>query len=106
VGAAPAPPGRRPRRGRLRRAPRRGFDFYRTENVALSADAIYTLGTGDARDYRYLSIGWGFTYRFGGGESGSAPDDEEDQADEGWKIFTLPLMMLSSALYRPLVRES
>jgi hypothetical protein len=59
-----------------------GIDFYLTENVALSADAIYTIGTGEVRDYRYLSIGWGLTYRFGGGESSPAADDEESEEDD------------------------
>ena len=58
-----------------------GLDFYLTENVALSADAIYTIGTGDVSDFPYLSIGWGLSYRFGGGEGSSAADDAED-ADE------------------------
>ena len=59
-----------------------GLDFLLTENVALSADAIYTIGTGDVRDFRYLSVGWGFSYRFGGGESSAAADDEPEEAEE------------------------
>ena len=59
-----------------------GLDFSLTENVALTADAIYTIGTGDVRDYRYLSIGWGFTYRFGGGASSTAQDGEEEDQEE------------------------
>src|SRR5262245_34648435 len=62
-----------------------GVDFYLTENWVLNADAIYTIGTGDVSDFPYLSVGWGFAYRFGGGDSkGSADHEEEDEAeDEG-----------------------
>ena len=59
-----------------------GIDFYLTDSVALSGSAIYTIGTGDVNDYRYLSIGWGLTYRFGGGESPDAADEDEEAADE------------------------
>lgn len=57
-----------------------GIDFYLTDGIALSADAIYTIGTGDVSDYPYLSIGWGITYRFGGEESlfRSAGEEDED----------------------------
>lgn len=57
-----------------------GIDFYLTDSVALSADAIYTIGTGDVSDYPYLSVGWGITYRFGGEESlfSSASEEGED----------------------------
>jgi len=59
-----------------------GVDFYLTENVALTADAIYTIGTGDVNDYPYLSIGWGLTYRFGEGESAGADDEEGPTEDD------------------------
>jgi len=61
-----------------------GFDVYVTERLALSADAKYTLSTGDVRDFRYWSIGWGFAYHFGpengggGGGSGDAEDEEKE----------------------------
>ena len=58
-----------------------GVDFYLTENWVLTADAIYTIGSGDVSDFPYLSIGWGFAYRFGGGDSKASEDDEEE--DEG-----------------------
>ena len=45
-----------------------GLDVYLTEALALTADAIYTIGTGDVSDYPYLSVGWGLLYRFGAGE--------------------------------------
>lgn len=59
-----------------------GIDFYLTQSVALSGSAIYTIGTGDVSDYRYLSVGWGLTYRFGGGESSSAADEDPDEEEE------------------------
>ena len=63
-----------------------GLDVYLTENLALNADAKYMLSTGDVRDYRYLSIGWGFVYHFGpengGSGGGSAKDEEEDDAGD------------------------
>ncbi len=61
-----------------------GLDFYLTESVVLTADAIYTIGTGDVNDFRYLSIGWGLVYRFGGAESpGSADEGEEEEEEAG-----------------------
>jgi len=58
-----------------------GLDVYLTESFALTADAIYTIGAGDVSDFPYLSIGWGFLYRFGGAES-SASEDEEEEGEE------------------------
>jgi hypothetical protein len=59
-----------------------GIDFYLTESLALSADAKYTLGGGDVSDYRYLSIGWGLTWRFGGAGPSTGADEEEDADEE------------------------
>jgi opacity protein-like surface antigen len=59
-----------------------GIDFLLTENVALTADAIYTIGTGDVSDFPYLSIGWGLLYRFGGGEASAGAEDEPEEDDE------------------------
>ena len=65
-----------------------GFDVYLTQSIALTADAKYTIGTGDVKDYRYWSIGWGLVYRFdaeAGGSSGGGgrgDDEEEEKEDE------------------------
>ena len=59
-----------------------GLDVYLTENWVLTADAIYTIGTGDVSDFPYLSIGWGFAYRFGGGESAASGGESEDEGAE------------------------
>ncbi len=59
-----------------------GLDLYLTENVVLTADAKYTLGTGDVKEFRYWSIGWGLAYRFGGGESPASGDDEGEGEEE------------------------
>jgi opacity protein-like surface antigen len=59
-----------------------GIDVYLTGNWVLTADAIYTIGSGDVSDFPYLSIGWGFAYRFGGGDSEDSGDGDEEE-DEG-----------------------
>ena len=41
-----------------------GFDYYLTENFALNFDASYVLPTGAVEDFDYVSVGWGFQYRF------------------------------------------
>ena len=41
-----------------------GFDYCLTENFALNFDASYVLPTGAVEDFDYVSIGWGFQYRF------------------------------------------
>jgi hypothetical protein len=58
-----------------------GIDFYLTGNWVLTADAIYTIGGGDVSDFPYLSIGWGFAYRFGGGEGSASEDAGEDEEE-------------------------
>ena len=42
-----------------------GLDVYITENFVWSSTAAYNFGTGDVKDFRYLSIGTGLQYRFG-----------------------------------------
>jgi len=59
-----------------------GLDFYLTESLVLTSNAIYTIGAGDVSDFPYLSIGWGFAYRFGGGESSAAAEEEEEEKEE------------------------
>ena len=41
-----------------------GFDYCLTENFALNFDASYVLPTGAVEDFDYVSVGWGFQYRF------------------------------------------
>jgi hypothetical protein len=41
-----------------------GIDLYATKHVVLSVEAEYVLPTGDVKDLDYISIGWGFQYRF------------------------------------------
>jgi len=41
-----------------------GLDYCLTENFALNFDASYVLPTGAVEDFDYVSIGWGFQYRF------------------------------------------
>lgn len=41
-----------------------GLDLYATENVVISVGADYVLPVGDVEDLDYVSIGWGFQYRF------------------------------------------
>jgi opacity protein-like surface antigen len=41
-----------------------GIDVYLTENIVLTAGADYVLPTGDVKDLDYVSIDWGFQYRF------------------------------------------
>lgn len=48
-----------------------GVDVYLTDGIALTADAKYTLGAGDVKDFPYWSIGWGVLFRFGGEKGGS-----------------------------------
>jgi hypothetical protein len=59
-----------------------GVDVYLTGNWVLTADAIYTIGGGDVSDFPYLSVGWGFAYRFGGGSGGSGDAGSEDEEGE------------------------
>ena len=41
-----------------------GMEAYVTENVALAFDASYVLPTSKVKDLPYLSLSWGFLYRF------------------------------------------
>jgi opacity protein-like surface antigen len=41
-----------------------GLDIYTTEHIVVSLDAAYILPTGDLKTFDYVSIGWGFQYRF------------------------------------------
>jgi opacity protein-like surface antigen len=42
-----------------------GMDIYLTRNIAINVDATYVLPlSNDLNDLDYLSIGWGFLYRF------------------------------------------
>ena len=41
-----------------------GFDYCLTEKFALNFDASYVLPTGAVEDFDYVSVGWGFQYRF------------------------------------------
>ena len=41
-----------------------GIDLYATKHVVLSVEAEFVLPTGDVKDLDYISIGWGFQYRF------------------------------------------
>ena len=41
-----------------------GIDIYATENFAVSLNISYVLPTGDLKDLDYVSIAWGFQYRF------------------------------------------
>jgi opacity protein-like surface antigen len=41
-----------------------GFDYCLTENFALNFDASYVMPTGAVEDFDYVSVGWGFQYRF------------------------------------------
>ena len=41
-----------------------GIDIYATEKFAVSLDTSYVLPTGDLKDFDYVSIAWGFQYRF------------------------------------------
>ena len=41
-----------------------GMEAYVTENVALAFDASYVLPTSKVKDLPYLSLTWGFLYRF------------------------------------------
>jgi opacity protein-like surface antigen len=43
-----------------------GLEFYFSERFALALDATYVLPTGDIDGYDYVSVQWGFLYRFGG----------------------------------------
>jgi len=57
-----------------------GFEVYLTESLAFNADAKYMLGTGDVKDYRYWSIGWGFAWRFGAEDSSWGGSEDDDEA--------------------------
>ncbi len=41
-----------------------GIDLYATKHVVVSVGADYVLPFGDLKDLDYISIGWGFEYRF------------------------------------------
>ncbi len=41
-----------------------GIDFYATKNVVVSLEADYVLPVSSLSDLDYISIGWGFQYRF------------------------------------------
>ena len=41
-----------------------GFEVYATENFVINLDASYVLPAGGLEDFDYVSLGWGFQYRF------------------------------------------
>jgi opacity protein-like surface antigen len=41
-----------------------GMEAYVTENVAVAFDASYVLPTSKVKNLNYLSLSWGFLYRF------------------------------------------
>ena len=41
-----------------------GFEVYATEHFVINLDASYVLPTGSLEDFDYVSLGWGFQYRF------------------------------------------
>jgi opacity protein-like surface antigen len=41
-----------------------GIDLYATKNVVVTVGADYVLPVDDLKDLDYISIGWGFEYRF------------------------------------------
>jgi hypothetical protein len=41
-----------------------GLDLYATENLFVETDVAYNLGTGDADDFRYLTVSLGIGYAF------------------------------------------
>ncbi len=41
-----------------------GFEVYATEQLVINLDASYVLPAGSLEDFDYVSIGWGFLYRF------------------------------------------
>ena len=41
-----------------------GIDLYATKNVVVSLEADYVLPVSSLSDLDYVSIGWGFQYRF------------------------------------------
>jgi opacity protein-like surface antigen len=41
-----------------------GLEVYATENIVINIDATYVLPTGSVNDFDYVSVGWGFQYRF------------------------------------------
>ena len=41
-----------------------GIDLYATKHVVVSVGTDYVLPFGDLKDLDYISIGWGFEYRF------------------------------------------
>ena len=41
-----------------------GIEVYATDNIVVNIDASYVLPAGDLKNFDYLSIGWGFQYRF------------------------------------------
>ncbi len=45
-----------------------GTDFYLTKDLALTGEATWTWGVGDLLEYRFVTIGVGVLYRFGGEE--------------------------------------
>lgn len=41
-----------------------GIEVYATEHIVIDLNASYVLPAGDLKDFDYVSIGWGFLYRF------------------------------------------
>lgn len=41
-----------------------GLEVYATEQIVINLDASYVLPAGGLEDFDYVSIGWGFQYRF------------------------------------------
>ena len=41
-----------------------GIDLYATEHVVVSLEADYVLPTGDLNALDYVTVSWGFQYRF------------------------------------------
>ncbi len=41
-----------------------GLEVYATENIVINLEASYVLPAGNLKNFDYVSIGWGFQYRF------------------------------------------
>ncbi len=41
-----------------------GIDVYASENIVLSLEGVYVAAADDLNDFNYVSLGWGFLYRF------------------------------------------
>ena len=41
-----------------------GIDLYATQNVVVSLEADYVLPVGKLEDLNYITVSWGFQYRF------------------------------------------